>query len=59
MVVFVQGEKWRVSYISKRKVKNKETKEIQDKETAPKHYIYLFGNKEKALTATIRSIITQ
>ncbi len=54
MVVFVQGDKWRFSYISKRKVKNKETHEIQDKETAPKRYTYLFGKSEKALTAAIR-----
>lgn len=54
MVVFVQGDKWRFSYISKRKVKNKETNEIQDKETAPKRYTYLFGKNEKALTAAIR-----
>jgi adenine-specific DNA-methyltransferase len=54
MVVFVQGDKWRFSYISKRKVKNKETNEIQDKETAPKRYTYLFGKGEKALTAAIR-----
>ncbi len=54
MVVFVQGDKWRFSYISKRKVKNKETNEIQEKETAPKRYTYLFGTNEKALTAAIR-----
>lgn len=54
MVVFVQGDKWRFSYISKQKVKNKETNEIQDKETAPKRYTYLFGKGEKALTAAIR-----
>jgi len=54
MVVFVQGEKWRFSYISKRKVKNKETNEIQERETAPKRYTYLFGKNEKALTAAIR-----
>ena len=36
MVVFVQGDKWRFSYISKRKVKNKSTNLIEDKETAPK-----------------------
>ncbi|KAA9349570.1 Eco57I restriction-modification methylase domain-containing protein [Larkinella humicola] len=54
MVVFVQGDKWRFSYISKRKVKNKETNEIQDKETATKRYTYLFGKNEKALTAAIR-----
>lgn len=54
MVVFVQGDKWRFSYISKRKVKNTVTNEIQDKETAPKRYTYLFGKNEKALTAAIR-----
>ncbi len=54
MVVFVQGDKWRFSYISKRKVKNKETNTIEDKETASKRYTYLFGNGEKALTAAIR-----
>ncbi|MEP2023544.1 MAG: Eco57I restriction-modification methylase domain-containing protein [Reichenbachiella sp.] len=54
MVVFVQGDKWRFSYISKRKVKNKDTNEIEDKETAPKRYTYLFGKNEKALTAAIR-----
>ena len=54
MVVFVQGDKWRFSYISKRKVKNKETDTIEDKETAPKRYTYLFGKNEKALTAAQR-----
>jgi adenine-specific DNA-methyltransferase len=54
MVVFVQGEKWRFSYISKRKVKNAATNEIEDKQTAPKRYTYLFGKNEKALTAAIR-----
>ncbi|MGV3632258.1 MAG: Eco57I restriction-modification methylase domain-containing protein [Bacteroidota bacterium] len=54
MVVFVQGEKWRFSYISKRKVKGSETDLIEEKETAPKRYTYLFGKGEKALTASIR-----
>lgn len=54
MVVFVQGDKWRFSYISKRKVKNTSTNEIEDKQTAPKRYTYLFGKNEKALTAAIR-----
>jgi adenine-specific DNA-methyltransferase len=54
MVVFVQGDKWRFSYISKRKVKNAATNTIEDKETAPKRYTYLFGKGEKALTASIR-----
>jgi adenine-specific DNA-methyltransferase len=54
MVVFVQGDKWRFSYISKRKISNKETNTVEDKETAPKRYTYLFGKGEKALTASIR-----
>lgn len=54
MVVFVQGDKWRFSYISKRKIKNAATNEIEDKETAPKRYTYLFGKGEKALTAAQR-----
>lgn len=54
MVVFVQGDKWRFSYISKRKVKNKENNKIEDRETAPKRFTYLFGKNEKALTAAIR-----
>lgn len=54
MVVFVQGEKWRFSYISKRKIRNKETNKVEDKETAPKRYTFLFGKGEKALTASIR-----
>lgn len=54
MVVFVQGDKWRFSYISKRKVKNKNTNLIEDKETAPKRFTYLFGKGEKARTASDR-----
>ena len=54
MVVFVQGDKWRFSYISKRKIRNKETNTVEDKETAPKRYTYLFGKGEKASTASIR-----
>jgi len=54
MVVFVQGDKWRFSYISKRKIRNKETNTVEDKETAPKRYTYLFGKNEKAKTASER-----
>ncbi|MCU7694747.1 hypothetical protein ACFSPU_04800 [Haoranjiania flava] len=43
MVVFVQGDKWRFSYISKRKVKNKETNTIEDKKTAPKRLLKVFS----------------
>ncbi|MFN0201109.1 MAG: Eco57I restriction-modification methylase domain-containing protein, partial [Bacteroidia bacterium] len=54
MVVFVQGKKWRFSYISKRKVRNTQTNTIEDKATAPKRFTYLFGENEKALTAAQR-----
>jgi adenine-specific DNA-methyltransferase len=54
MVVFVQGEKWRFSYISKRKFRNEDLNIIEDKETSPKRYTYLFGKNEKAHTAAIR-----
>jgi adenine-specific DNA-methyltransferase len=54
MVVFVQGDKWRFSYISKRKMINKDTNLIEEKETAAKRYTYLFGKNEKALTAATR-----
>jgi len=54
MVVFVQGDKWRFSYISKRKIRNIDTNLIEDKETNPKRYTYLFGKGEKALTAAQR-----
>nr|WP_288812833.1 TaqI-like C-terminal specificity domain-containing protein [uncultured Sphingobacterium sp.] len=54
MVVFVQDDKWRFSYVSKRKVKNVTTDLIENKETAAKRYTYLFGKGEKALTAAQR-----
>lgn len=54
MVVFVQGDKWRFSYISKRKIRTTATNTIEDKETAPKRFTYLFGKGEKALTAAQR-----
>lgn len=54
MVVFVQGEKWRFSYVSKRKVINGSSKKIEDRETSPKRFTYLFGKGEKALTAAQR-----
>jgi adenine-specific DNA-methyltransferase len=55
MVVFVQGDKWRFSYISKRKIKNKESNTVEDKETAPKAlYISYLAKAKKHLTASIR-----
>jgi len=54
MVVFVQGEKWRFSYVSTGIVVNKETGKVEHKQTAPKRYTYLFGTGEKVLTAAQR-----
>ncbi|WP_158526205.1 Eco57I restriction-modification methylase domain-containing protein [Pedobacter paludis] len=54
MVVFVQEDKWRFSYISKRKVLNTATNLIEDKQTNARRYTYLFGKGEKALTAAQR-----
>jgi adenine-specific DNA-methyltransferase len=52
MVVFVQGDKWRFSYISKRKVRNKETNTVEDKETAPKRYTLTYLAKMKKLNSS-------
>jgi len=54
MVVFVQDKKWRFSYVSKGQTINQETGDIEDIQTAPKRYTYLFGQGEKALTAAQR-----
>jgi len=54
MVVFVQGDKWRFSYISKGKIRNAATNTVEDVETEPKRYTYLFGKGENAKTAAER-----
>lgn len=48
LIVFVQGEKWRFSFVSE--IRTEEGK----KETEPKRYTYLFGNGESCRTAAER-----
>lgn len=48
LIVFVQGNKWRFSYVSE--IRTEEGK----KETEPKRYTYLFGDGESCRTAAER-----
>lgn len=48
LIVFVQGEKWRFSFVSE--IRTEEGK----KETEPKRYTYLFGEGESCRTAAER-----
>lgn len=48
LIVFVQGNKWRFSYVSE--IRTEEGK----KETEPKRYTYLFGEGESCRTASDR-----
>lgn len=48
LIVFVQGDKWRFSYVSE--IRTEEGK----KETEPKRYTYLFGKGESCRTAADR-----
>lgn len=48
LIVFVQGDKWRFSYVSE--IRTEEGK----KETEPKRYTYLFGKGETSRTAADR-----
>ncbi|MFN8436404.1 MAG: TaqI-like C-terminal specificity domain-containing protein [Cytophagales bacterium] len=51
LVVFVQEDKWRLSFISEIRTIN-EQGEIEKKTTEPKRYTYLLGKGEKTKTAT-------
>ncbi|MYY26662.1 Eco57I restriction-modification methylase domain-containing protein [Elizabethkingia anophelis] len=53
IVVFVQDEKWRLSFISEIKVLNDEG-EIIKQATEPKRYTYLLGKDEKVRTPSDR-----
>lgn len=53
IVVFVQDEKWRLSFISEIKVLNDEG-EIIKQATEPKRYTYLLGKDEKVRTPSER-----
>ncbi len=53
LVVFVQDEKWRLSFVSEIRTLN-ETGELVINKTEPKRYTYLLGNGEKTLTPVKR-----
>ncbi len=53
LVVFRQGDKWRLSFISEIRILN-DNGEIDKKATEPKRYTYLLGRGEKTKTPTDR-----
>lgn len=53
IIVFDQGEKWRLSFVSEIKVLNDEG-EIIEQATEPKRYTYLLGQDEKVKTPSER-----
>ena len=53
LVVFVQGDKWRLSFISEIRTLDDEGK-IVEQATEPKRYTYLLGIGEKVKTSAIR-----
>ena len=53
IIVFVQEDKWRLSFVSEIKVLNDEG-EIVEQATEPKRYTYLLGENEKVRTPTDR-----
>lgn len=56
LVVFVQEEKWRLSFVSEIRTLN-DTGELVINKTEPKRYTYLLGNGEKTLTPVKRIAI--
>lgn len=54
LLVFIQGNKWRFSYVSEITVKNKATGKREKKTTDPKRFTYLLGEGERAKTAADR-----
>ena len=54
LVVFVQDHKWRFTYVSEIAVSDAATGKRTIKTTDPKRYTYLFGEGEKAKTASIQ-----
>jgi hypothetical protein len=54
LLVFVQGNKWRFSYVSEITVKNATTGKREKKITDPKRFTYLLGQGERAKTAADR-----
>lgn len=56
IVVFIQGDKWRLSLISEIRVRDEETGEIVEQRTEPKRYTYLLGKGETVRTPVDRLI---
>lgn len=54
LIVFNQGSRWRFSYVSQVRVRNKETNRREKKTTDPKRYTYIFGKGQKCRTAAER-----
>lgn len=54
LVVFIQGSKWRFTYVSEITVKNKTTGKRERKTTDPKRFTYLLGEGERCKTAADR-----
>src|SRR5262249_40796570 len=53
LVVFVQGDKWRLSFIAEIRVLDADGK-LTEQKTEPKRFTYLLGHGEKTATATQR-----
>lgn len=53
IITFVQGDKWRLSFVSEIKVLNDEG-EVIEQATEPKRYTYLLGKDEKVRTPSDR-----
>lgn len=54
LIVFIQGNKWRFSYVSEITVKNKATGKRETKSTDAKRFTYLLGEGERTKTAADR-----
>ncbi len=53
LVVFVQGDRWRLSYVAQ-SLRKDENGQLIPTQTAPKRFTYLLGKGESALTAAQR-----
>lgn len=54
LLVFIQGSKWRFTYVSEITVRNPVTRKREKKITDPKRFTYLLGEGERAKTASER-----
>jgi len=54
LVVFIQGDKWRLSLISEIRVRDEKTDEVVEQKTEPKRFTYLLGEGETVRTPVER-----